>query len=154
MSTKKDIHMFLAEKRIAFAGVSRNRSKFSNVIYRKLKETGHKVYPINPNATLVEDDLCYKDISSLPEPVTHLMIVASPYVAVQMLEDVKESSVEKIWIHTGPGQLAGLGTEIEQMKDVGKTVISGQCPMLHLEPVAFPHNIHRFCKRLIGTLPK
>src|SRR4029450_6879475 len=42
---------FLAQKRIAVAGVSRGTREHQtgNLIYRRLKETGHDVFPVNPN---------------------------------------------------------------------------------------------------------
>jgi len=45
------VHDFLAQRRIAVAGVSRDNSQHSasNLIYRRLKSTGHEVFAVNPN---------------------------------------------------------------------------------------------------------
>jgi predicted CoA-binding protein len=45
------VHEFLAQKRIAVAGVSRNDGGHpaANLIYRRLKTTGHDVFPVNPH---------------------------------------------------------------------------------------------------------
>jgi predicted CoA-binding protein len=45
------VHDFLAQKRIAVAGVSRDKSHHpaGNLIYQRLKRTGHDVFPVNPN---------------------------------------------------------------------------------------------------------
>ena len=42
---------FLAQKRIAVAGVSRDQSQHpaGNLIYRRLRSTGHDVFPVNPH---------------------------------------------------------------------------------------------------------
>ena len=46
---------FLSQKNIAVAGVKRNPEGTANLIFRKLKETGHNVYPLNPNSETVEN---------------------------------------------------------------------------------------------------
>ena len=49
------VHDFLDQKRIAVAGVSRNNGHHpaGNLIYRRLKETGHDVFPVNPHMAIV-----------------------------------------------------------------------------------------------------
>jgi len=50
------VHDFLAQKRIAVAGVSRDNSHHpvGNLIYRRLKKTGHDVVAVNPHVQLDE----------------------------------------------------------------------------------------------------
>src|SRR3974390_2616428 len=48
---------FLAGKRVAVTGVSRNpQSHGSNVVYQRLRQRGYAVFPVNPNADQVEGD--------------------------------------------------------------------------------------------------
>jgi predicted CoA-binding protein len=42
---------FLAQPRLAVAGVSRDRKQPANLIYRRLRATGHQVFAINPTPT-------------------------------------------------------------------------------------------------------
>jgi predicted CoA-binding protein len=57
---------FLANKRIAVTGVSRNAAGHgSNVVYQRLRERGYQVFPVNPNADLVEGDKCYHNLRSI-----------------------------------------------------------------------------------------
>ena len=50
------VHDFLAQKRITVAGVSRDNSHHpvGNLIYRRLKKTGHDVVAVNPHVQLDE----------------------------------------------------------------------------------------------------
>ena len=58
---------FLANRRIAVTGVSRNpRDHGSNVVYRRLRERGYEVSAVNPNADEVEGDTCYPTSSRSP----------------------------------------------------------------------------------------
>jgi predicted CoA-binding protein len=45
------VHDFLGQKRIAVVGVSRNDGDHptGNLIYRRLKKSGHDVFPVNPH---------------------------------------------------------------------------------------------------------
>ena len=50
------VNDFLAQKRIAVAGVSRKHSDHpaANLIYRRLKKNGHDVFPVNPHMQTFE----------------------------------------------------------------------------------------------------
>src|SRR5205809_4537098 len=48
MADRRIIDDFLAQRRIAVAGVSRNPHKFGNVLFRELKQRGYDVLPLNP----------------------------------------------------------------------------------------------------------
>lgn len=58
---------FLAQRRIAVVGVSRETSGHpsSQLIYRRLRHTGHDVFPVNPHMTTFEGDRCYPNGSSV-----------------------------------------------------------------------------------------
>jgi hypothetical protein len=74
------VHDFLAQKRIAVAGVSRDNSHHpaGNLIYRRLKETGHDVFPVNPHLQTFEGDRCYPDVPSIPGGVDGVVIITRP----------------------------------------------------------------------------
>jgi uncharacterized protein len=54
------VNDFLAQTRIAVAGVSRNNHHHpaGNLIYHRLKKTGHDVFGVNPNLQTFEGDRC------------------------------------------------------------------------------------------------
>ena len=62
------IQDFLAQKRIAVAGVSRNSGHHpvGNLIYHRLKITGHDVFAVNPNMQTFEGERCYPNVQSIP----------------------------------------------------------------------------------------
>lgn len=62
------VNDFLAQKRIAVAGVSRKDSHHpvGNLVYRRLKSTGHDVFPLNPHMQTFDGDRCYPDLRSIP----------------------------------------------------------------------------------------
>ena len=66
---------FLAQKRIAVAGVSRDRerSSVSDLISHRLKTTGHEVFAVNPHMQTFEGDRCYPDLQSIPGGVDRVV---------------------------------------------------------------------------------
>ena len=68
VSSTATVDDFLAQRRIAVAGVSRNDGPHpaANLIYRRLKDTGHDVFAVNPNMPSFEGDPCYPDVRSIP----------------------------------------------------------------------------------------
>ena len=76
---------FLSQKTIAVAGVSRNSStEAANIIYKKLKDSGYQVYPINPHAETVEGDICYSDLKSVPNTVDGVVICTRPEISLDI----------------------------------------------------------------------
>ena len=57
---------FLAQKRIAVAGVSRSPDAAANFVFRKLRAAGHEVYAVNPAADMLEGGPCFRDLASTP----------------------------------------------------------------------------------------
>lgn len=45
---------FLGQRRFAVAGVSRDPGQAANAVYRKLRDSGFEVFPVNPRASEVE----------------------------------------------------------------------------------------------------
>jgi len=67
-SLETKVDDFLAQKRIAVAGVSRhnNHHLVGNLIYHRLKKSGHDVFAVNPNLQTFEGDCCYPNLQSIP----------------------------------------------------------------------------------------
>jgi predicted CoA-binding protein len=149
------IQDFLAQKRIAVAGVSRNpQTEAANFIYRKLRAAGYEVFPVNPHAERVEGDRCYPDLKSIPQPVQAVMIATRPEVAEQIVHECAEIGISRVWMHRsfGTGSVSAAAAQFCQDNKI--TVISGGCPMMFCQPVDFGHKCMRWILRLSGGLPK
>src|SRR6187549_3123771 len=97
------IKEFLDQKRIAVAGVSRNQNHHpvGNLIYRRLKNSGHDMFAVNPNMQNYEGDRCYSDIQSIPGGVDAVVIITRPEITEQIVKDCHEAGVRRVWIHEG-----------------------------------------------------
>ena len=147
---------FLDQERIAVAGVSQSREDAASLIYRKLKATGHQVFPVNPNAESFDGDSCYPDLAAIPGGVDGVVIVTRPEISETIVHQCPEASVPRVWMHQS---LAMAGTSVSQAaadycREHDITVIAGACPMMFCEPVDFGHKCMRWASRLFGGLPK
>ncbi len=151
------VHDFLAQKRIAIAGVSRDNSRHptANLIYRRLKSTGHDVFPVNPHMQAFEGDRCYPDLKSIPGGVDGVVIVARPEITEQVVHECSEAGVRRVWMH----QFLRNGTSVskeaaEFCRQHDIVVIAGACPMMYGNGVDFGHTCMRWILRLTGGLPE
>lgn len=151
---KEEIEQFLAEKQIGVVGISRSKEKLSNKVHQKLKESGYDLHPVHPEMESFGGDRCVPSVRQLPSEVQTLMLIASPNVCAQVLKDISETSMKRVWIFSGKKIEPGVETDIERLRDAGVSVIWGQCPFMFLEPIASVHAIHRFFARLFGSYPK
>lgn len=148
------IHQFLGEKRIGFAGASRNASKYSNKVYDKLRESGYDLHPVHPEAPSIAGIDCVRDLTSLPDDVRALMVIARPAVTASILRQASESNIDRIWVFSGPGDQSAVRAELDRLQSSGINVISGFCPFMFLEPVGSIHAVHRFLMRLFRQYPR
>jgi uncharacterized protein len=150
------VHDFLAQKRIAVAGVSRDDSHHpaANLIYRRLKRTGHAVFPVNPHMQTFEGDRCYPDLRSIPGGVDGVVIVTRPETTEKIVRDCGTAGVPRVWMHQSFGKGSSVSTEaVEYCRQHEIRVIAGACPMMYSTGVDFGHTCMRWILGFMGRLP-
>ncbi len=96
------IDTFLNKNNVfAVVGVSSNPSKFGYIIYQDLLRKGYKVFPINPNAKMINGDKAYAYLSELPIQPDVVDIVVPPNVALDVVKECFELGIQKIWLQPG-----------------------------------------------------
>jgi len=133
---------FLSQKKIAIVGVSDKRDTGCNLAYRKFKENGYQVYPVNPRISTYEGAACYADLKSLPEKVDAVFMLTSPKVTEQVVQQCVELGIKHVWMHCMMGTKPGLATgmtsvsqsAVEMCNANGIAVIPGTCPNQFLKP--------------------
>jgi uncharacterized protein len=147
---------FLAQKRIAVAGVSRDDSGHSaaNVIYRRLKKTGHEVVPVNPNMQTFDGDRCYPDLRSIGGGVDGVVIVTRPVATERIVRECGDVGVRRVWMHQSMGRGSSVSPDaVEYCRQRDISVIAGGCPMMYGPGADLGHTCMRWVLRLIGGLP-
>jgi uncharacterized protein len=144
---------FLRGKRFAVAGVSRQSMQSANAIYRKLRDSGYEVFPVNPNAAEVEGTRSYFDLASIPGPIDGVLIVTHPNVSVDLVRQCAERGVGKVWFHRSFGQGSVSKDAVLECQARGIKYIVGGCPLMYCEPVDLGHRCVRWWLRLQGHVP-
>lgn len=156
MTTMKDATAgFLARKRIAVTGVSRNpKGHGSNIVYQRLRDRGYEVFAVNPHADEIEGDPCYHDLKSIPGGVEAVVIGTRPSTAQSTVEECVELGIGYVWMHRGFGggsvspEAAGYG------RQHGITVIDGGCPLMFDPTADFGHKIMKIMLAPTKNVPK
>ena len=146
---------FLAHKRVAVTGVSRNpKDHGGNVVYKRLRERGYDVFPVNPNAVQVEGDRCYHDLASIPGGVEAVVIATRPELAEGTMHECAELGIGHVWMHRGPG--AGSVSEEAAVygREHGIAVIDGGCPCMFGPTADFGHKVMRRIFTVTGNVPR
>jgi len=145
---------FLAQKRIAVAGVSRDSKQPANLIYRRLRDTGHEVFAVNPNADELEGDVCYAIVTDIPGGVDGVVVVTPPGAATAVIEDCAAAGVPRVWLHRGIGPGSMSDEAVAACRDHGIAVIPGGCPNMFGATSDAGHRCMLHALQLTGKVPR
>jgi predicted CoA-binding protein len=144
---------FLTQKRIAVAGVSRGTQSAANPVYRKLRECGYEVFPVNPHAAQVEGATCYPDLASIPGGVGAVMVATAPAASLLVVREALERGIGQVWFHRSFGSGSVSPEAVAECELRGVRPIVGGCPLMYCAPVDFGHRCLRAILRWRGRVP-
>ena len=151
------VNDFLAQKRIAVAGVSRDSGHHpvGNLVYRRLKTTGHEVFAVNPHMQAFEGDCCYPNLKAIPGGVDGVVIITRPEVTEQIVHDCVDVGVRRVWMHQSMARAGSSVSKaaVEYCQQHEINVIAGACPMMYGPGADFGHTCMRWILKLTGGLP-
>jgi len=151
-SLKTKVDDFLAQKRIAVAGVShKNPNNTANAIYRRFRDAGYEVFPVNPNAETAEGTTCYKHLKDIPGHVDGVVIVTRASSTDDVVHDCVDAGVSRVWMHGGvhgPGSSVS-ETAVTYCNEHNISVIAGACPLMFGKP---SDGFHRFIRGVFGMM--
>lgn len=154
MSTlQASVDEFLAQKRIAVAGVSRRGGQESaNLIYRKLRANEYEVFASNPKATEVEGDPCYATLSEIPAKLDGVVVVAPAAVSQQVVQECAKLGIKRVWLHRAFDNGSFSEEAVAYGREHNMQIIEGACPMMFLKP-DFGHRCMRWILGAMGKMP-
>ncbi len=110
----------------AVVGVSDNREKYGNIIFRALRDAGYRVYAIHPKLTEVEGEKVYQHITELPEVPDVVDFVIPPQAVPAMLEECATHGVKRVWMQPGSESPEALALA----KNLGIEAVSDACILI------------------------
>ncbi len=148
-TSRSDIEAFFEGPAYAVIGVSANRKKFGNVVFRMMEEKQFAVYAVHPTLDTVEGKRCYHTVADLPENVKAVVTVVPPGVTEQVVRECLLRGIRHFWMQPGSESPAA----VSAARKAGATVIEHECILMFLDPVESVHALHRWLKKLVGTYP-
>ncbi len=147
---------FLANKRIAVAGVSREAGggHGGNPVYVRLRERGYEVFAVNPNAGEVEGDVAYPNLGAIPGGVEAVVIATHPDAASDVMQECISLGITQVWMHRGIGAGSVSHEAAELGRARGIAVIEGGCPLMFAPTADTGHKMMKGVLSLIGKMPK
>jgi uncharacterized protein len=147
------IEDFLAQKRLAFVGVSREPTNFSAALFKELCQRGYDVVPVNPNATEVLGHACFSRVQDIQPPVEAALLMTSPLATDAVVKDCAEAGIRRVWMYRAGGQGAVSDSAVRFCQEHGICVVPGECPFMFWRDATFGHRVHAFIRRITGRFP-
>ncbi len=152
-TTRADIQGFLAQKRLAMVGVSRDSKNFSNTLFLEFRKRGYNVVPVNPNVEILEGERCFSRVQDIVPAVDAALLLTSGETTEKVVRDCAAAGIKQVWLY-GVGGPGGVSAEaVEFCEQNGIAVIPGFCPYMFLPGAPFFHRMHGFVQRLTGPYP-
>jgi predicted CoA-binding protein len=148
MTRQRDVDSFLDERVLALAGASRGGRKFGNSVLKDMRKKGFEIIPVHPEAEEIDGVTCVASLRDLPDEVGGLVVVVPPESALAVVREAIACGISKIWLQQG----AESDEAVELCREVGVTLIHGECIFMFAEPLGF-HGIHRWIWKVLGKLP-
>jgi uncharacterized protein len=145
---------FLRGKRIAVAGVSREPGQPANAVFRRLRDSGYEVFPINPNASELEGVRCYPDLGAVPGPIDGVVVATHPDVSADLVRQCAERGISRVWFHRSFGEGSVSEEAVREAEAQGVVCIVGGCPLMYCAPVDFGHRCMRWWLGRQGRVPR
>lgn len=151
--TRELIDRFLASRRIAVAGVSRNPKDFSRMLFREFVKRGYDAVPVHPEAQEMDGRQCFARIQEVEPKVEAVLLMTSPALTGEVVRDCAEAGVPLVWMYRAVGDGAVSETAVEFCQSHGIECIPGYCPYMFFPHSGIPHSWHRLYMRITGTFP-
>jgi predicted CoA-binding protein len=143
---------FLAVRRLAIVGLSRQPQDFTRSIARELVQRGYQIVPVNPGAAgaHIEGVQAVSRLQDVQPPVEAALLLTSPGQTDAVLRDCLEAGVKRVWLHRGGGHGAASPGALGFCAANGLDVVHDLCPFMALPGASFPHRLHGFIRTRLG----
>jgi predicted CoA-binding protein len=144
MPDRKTIEEFLRARNVAFVGVSRDQRQFANAVYRRLRDGGRTLYPVNASAdhSPIEGDPSYTSLTEVPDPLDGVIVMVPAGQAADVVQAAVRRGVRRVWLHRGVGRGSVTEEAVRLCREADIDVVDGACPLMFEDPVRGIHRLH------------
>lgn len=150
MATVRD---FLAQKRFAFIGVSRQPKDFSRALFREFQSRKYEPVPVHPEVQEIEGVRCFARLADVQPPVDGVLLMTSPSVSNILVQECVRAGIKRIWFYRAGGAGAVSPEALATCESNGIAAIPGECPFMFFEGTMWIHRLHGLVKKIAGAYP-
>lgn len=148
------IEDFLAQKRIAMPGISRDPANFSVKLFEELCRRGYDVVPVNPHMAEVQGRRCFTRVQDIQPRVEAALLMTSSEATETVVHDCAEAGIRRVWMYRATGKGSVSTKAVAFCRERGIEVVPGQCPFMFLPDTAGVHRFHGFIRKITGRYPR
>jgi predicted CoA-binding protein len=152
-TAKATINKFLAQRRIALVGVSREDKHFSRMVWKDLRARGYDLAAVNPGASEIDGHPCFASIGAVQPPVDGALIMTPPAQSAAVVRACAEAGVRLIWLYRSAGAGSMSPEAVEACQQLGLETVAGECPLMWQRDTPMVHRIHKTLRSWFGSLP-
>lgn len=124
MNEKETIKRIFDECRtIAVVGVSSNPFRPSNGVAAFMQKAGYKIFPVNPNETMVLGEKAFASLADIPEKIDLVDIFRRPDEAGSAVDEAIKIKAKAVWMQEGVIDEAAA----ERAEKAGLSVVMNKC---------------------------
>jgi predicted CoA-binding protein len=150
MATVRD---FLAQKRFAFIGVSRQPKDFSRSLFREFLGRGYEPVPVHPESPEIEGLPSFAKLADIQPPIDAVFLMTSPSVSNVLVKECVDAGIKRIWFYRAAGQGSVSDEALAACEANGIAAIPGECPFMFFEGTPWFHRFHGLIRKITGTYP-
>lgn len=133
---------FLACRRIALVGASRDPRSFSRGVQRALVARGYDVVPVNPSAGEVDGRRAFARPQDVAPAAEAALILTPPAGAADAVRDCLAAGVRHLWLHRGAGPGCATAEALALCRAAGVEPVADLCPFMALPGAGLLHRVH------------
>lgn len=149
-SSLQSARAFLATRRIAVVGVSRDEKDFSRFVFRELAKRGLDVVPVNPALVEAEGRRAFPRVQDVSPPADAALLMTAPAQTERVLRDCLAAGIRRVWLHRGGGPGAATPAALALCAAEGIDLVQGLCPLMALPDAGLPHRVHHFFRQVLA----
>jgi uncharacterized protein len=154
MTQMENVQDFLAQKRFAFIGVSRQPKDFSRDLFREFRARGYDPVPVHLEAAEIEGARCFTHLRDIQPPVESVLLMTSPTVTNLLVRECVEAGIKWVWFYRGATQGALTDSALQICEVNGIRAVPGECPFMFFGGTPWFHRIHGLMKKITGAYPR
>jgi len=152
-TTRAQIDAFLAHRRLAVVGVSRQPRDFTRAVFSEFRRRNYDAIPVNPGISEVDGLRCYASVRDIAPPVDAALLMTPPAVTAEVVKECADAGIRSIWMYRANGLGAVSPAAVRYCEDSGISLVPGECPFMFFPETTWFHRLHGLIRKLFGRYP-